>query len=87
MSTTGESRLTVINEIIRTTEKKLADLARRRVSLKEGDPRAEQLKLQLMEINQQRQEAFEEQGQLIEVARVALKTKTERLEQLRKGEK
>ena len=87
MSTTLEARLAVINETIRSTGEKLTELAQAFTSLKEGDPRAEQLKLQLMVINQQRQEAFDEQKQLIEAALAALKTKTERLEQLRKGGK
>jgi biopolymer transport protein ExbB/TolQ len=87
MPTTLEARFAEINEIIRSTGKKLAALAQLRGSLKEGDPRAEHIKLQFMEINKQRQEALDEQGRLIEAATVALKIKMERLEQLRRGEK
>jgi len=76
-----------VNETLRTTGEKLAELARALAKLKERDPRAEQLQRQYMEINKQRQEALAQQGELIDAARAALKTKTERLERLRKGEK
>jgi len=87
MSTTFEARFTIINETLRTTGENLTELARALAKLKDGDPRAEQLQRQYMEIHKQRQAALAEQGQLIEEARVVLKAKTERLERLCKGEK
>jgi len=72
---------------VRTTGEKLAELARALATLKAGEPRAEQLQRQYMEIHSQRRLSLAEQGQLIEEAHIVLKTKTERLERLRKGEK
>ena len=87
MPTTLETRFAVLNETLRTTREKLAELSQVLTKLKAGDPRAGQLHRQFMEINERRQQALDEQGQLIEAARAALKTKNERLEQLRKGGK
>jgi hypothetical protein len=87
MPTPLDARFAIVNETLRTTRGKLAELARALAKLRAGDPGAEQLQRQYMEIHRQRQAALAEQGELIEEARGLLKAKTERLEQLRKGEK